>query len=41
MMHFIILAVSTTDSVAVFENGWRMETLAAELMMKYRQQEYP
>lgn len=33
MMHFIILAVSTTDSVAVFENGWRMVTLATEPMM--------
>lgn len=33
MMHFIILAVSTTDSVAVFENGWRMITLATEPMM--------
>lgn len=32
-MHFIILAVSTTDSVAVFENGWRMVTLATEPMM--------
>ncbi|MBQ9160183.1 MAG: MATE family efflux transporter [Methanobrevibacter sp.] len=33
IMHFIILAVSTTDSVAVFENGWRMVTLATEPMM--------
>ena len=33
LMHFIILAVSTTDSVAVFENGWRMITLATEPMM--------
>ena len=33
LMHFIILAVSTTDSVAVFENGWRMVTLATEPMM--------
>ena len=33
MMHFIILVVSTTDSVAVFENGWRMVTLATEPMM--------
>jgi putative MATE family efflux protein len=33
IMHFIILAVSTTDSVAVFENGWRMITLATEPMM--------
>ena len=33
VMHFIILAVSTTDSVAVFENGWRMVTLATEPMM--------
>ena len=33
MVHFIILAVSTTDSVAVFENGWRMITLATEPMM--------
>ena len=33
MMHFIILDVSTTDSVAVFENGWRMITLATEPMM--------
>ena len=33
IMHFIILAVSTTDSVAVFENGWRMITLAYEPMM--------
>lgn len=32
-MHFIILVVSTTDSVAVFENGWRMVTLATEHMM--------
>jgi putative MATE family efflux protein len=32
-MHFIILAVSTTDSVAVFENGWRMVTIATEPMM--------
>jgi len=32
-MHFIILSVSTTDSVAVFENGWRMVTLATEPMM--------
>ena len=33
IMHFIILAVSTTDSVAVFENGWRMIILATEPMM--------
>jgi len=33
IMHFIILAVSTTDSIAVFENGWRMVTLATEPMM--------
>ena len=33
IMHFIILAVSTTDSVAVFENGGRMVTLATEPMM--------
>ena len=33
MPAFIILAVSTTDSVAVFENGWRMVTLATEPMM--------
>lgn len=33
VMHFIILAVSNTDSVAVFENGWRMVTLATEPMM--------
>ncbi|MDO5826233.1 MAG: MATE family efflux transporter [Methanosphaera sp.] len=33
IMHFIILAVSNTDSVAVFENGWRMITLATEPMM--------
>ena len=33
VLHFIILAVSTTDSVAVFENGWRMITLAAEPLM--------
>ena len=33
VLHFIILAVSTTDSVAVFENGWRMITLATEPMM--------
>lgn len=33
VMHFIILAVSTTDSVAVFENGWRMITFATEPMM--------
>lgn len=33
LMHFIILTVSTTDSVAVFENGWRMITLATEPMM--------
>ncbi len=32
-IHFIILSVSTTDSVAVFENGWRMVTLATEPMM--------
>ena len=32
-MHFIILVVSTTDSVAIFENGWRMVTLATEHMM--------
>lgn len=30
IMHFIILMVSTTDSIAVFENGWRMITLATE-----------
>ena len=33
IMHFIILAVSTVDSVAVFENGWRIVTLATEPMM--------
>ena len=33
IMHFIILAVSTTDFIAVFENGWRMVTLATEPMM--------
>lgn len=33
VMHFIILAVSTTDSIAVFENGWRMITLATEPMI--------
>ena len=33
IMHFIILAVSTTDSVAVFENGWRLVTLATEPLM--------
>lgn len=33
VMHFIILTVSTTDSIAVFENGWRMVTLATEPMM--------
>jgi len=33
VMHFIILAVSTTDYIAVFENGWRMVTLATEPMM--------
>lgn len=33
VMHFIILSVSSTDSVAVFENGWRMVTLATEPMM--------
>lgn len=33
VMHFIILAVSTTDSIAVFENGWRMVTLATEPMI--------
>ncbi|WP_299523774.1 MATE family efflux transporter [uncultured Methanobrevibacter sp.] len=33
IMHFIILAVSTTDSVAVFENGWRLVTLATEPIM--------
>ena len=33
IMHFIILAVSTIDSIAVFENGWRMVTLATEPMM--------
>lgn len=33
IMHFIILAVSTADSIAVFENGWRMVTLATEPMM--------
>ncbi|MBR0270775.1 MAG: MATE family efflux transporter [Methanobrevibacter sp.] len=33
IMHLIILAVSNTDSVAVFENGWRMVTLATEPMM--------
>lgn len=33
VMHFIILAVSKTDSIAVFENGWRMITLATEPMI--------
>lgn len=33
VMHFIILEVSSTDSVAVFENGWRMVTLATEPMV--------
>ena len=33
VMHFIILEVASTDSVAVFENGWRMITLASEPMM--------
>ena len=33
IMHFIILEVSTTDSIAVFENGWRIVTLATEPMM--------
>ena len=32
-MHFIILAVSTTDSIAVFENGWRILMLATEPMI--------
>lgn len=33
VIHFIILSVSTTDSIAVFENGWRMVTLATEPIM--------
>ena len=33
IMHFIILAVSTTDSIAVFENGWRIVMLATEPMI--------
>lgn len=30
IIHFIILNVSTVDSIAVFENGWRIITLATE-----------
>ena len=33
VLHFVILAVSTTDSIAVFENGWRMIMLATEPMI--------
>ena len=33
IMHFIILEVSTTDYIAVFENGWRMVMLATEPMI--------
>ena len=33
IMHFIILAVSTTDSIAVFENGWRIVMFATEPMI--------
>ena len=33
IMHFIILEVSTTDYIAVFENGWRMIMLATEPMI--------
>ena len=32
-LHFIILEVSTIDSIAVFENGWRMLMLATEPMI--------
>lgn len=33
VFHYIILSVSNTDSVAVFENGWRLITLATEPLM--------